>query len=71
MGMLVKIIVIKIVLVCILWYKKDQRLFKNNIKIRLNSKDDGFIEELTKPQYRLRKDVLFWEDITSNYKKIP
>ena len=44
---------------------------KDNIKIRLNSKDDGFIEELTKPQYRLRKDVLFWEDITSNYKKIP
>ena len=44
---------------------------ENSIKIRLNSKDDGFIEELTKPQYRLRKDVLFWEDIALNYKDIP
>lgn len=44
---------------------------ENSIKIRLNSKDDGFIEELTKPQYRVRKDVLFWEDITLNYKNIP
>ena len=44
---------------------------ENSIKIRLNSKDDGFIEELTKPQYRLRKDVLFWEDIALNYKNIP
>ncbi len=44
---------------------------ENKIKIRLNSKDDGFIEELTKPQYRLRKDVLFWEDIALNYNNIP
>lgn len=44
---------------------------EDSIKIRLNSKDDGFIEELTKPQYRLRKDVLFWEDIALNYKDIP
>ena len=44
---------------------------ENSIKIRLNLKDDGFIEELTKPQYRLRKDVLFWEDIALNYKDIP
>ena len=44
---------------------------ENSIKIRLNSKDDGFIEELTKPQYRLRKDILFWEDIFLNYKDIP
>ncbi|MEN8079216.1 ABC transporter substrate-binding protein [Clostridioides difficile] len=44
---------------------------KDSIKIRLNSKDDNFIEELTKPQYRLRKDVLFWEDISYNYKNIP
>ena len=43
----------------------------NSIKIRLNSKDDNFIEELTKPQYRLRKDVLFWENIAHNYKNIP
>ena len=44
---------------------------ESSIKIRLNSRDDGFIEELTKPQYRLRKDVLFWEDIALNYKNIP
>lgn len=43
---------------------------ESTIKMRLNSKDDGFIEELTKPQYRLRKDVLFWEDIALNYSKI-
>lgn len=43
----------------------------DSIKIRLNSKDDSFIEELTKPQYRLRKDVLFWENIAYNYKNIP
>lgn len=44
---------------------------ENSIKIRLNSKDDGFIEELTKPQYRVRKGVLLWEDIALNYKDIP
>lgn len=44
---------------------------ENSIKIRLNSKDDGFIKELAKPQYRLRKDVLFWENIDLNYKDIP
>ena len=43
---------------------------ENSVKIRLNSKDDNFIEELTKPQYRLRKDILFWEDINSNYNNI-
>lgn len=43
----------------------------NSIKIRLNSRDDNFIEELTKPQYKLRKDVLFWENIAYNYKDIP
>lgn len=44
---------------------------ESSIKIRLNSKDDGFIKELAKPQYRLRKDVLFWENIDLNYKDIP
>ena len=43
---------------------------ENSVKIRLNSKDNNFIEELTKPQYRLRKDILFWEDINSNYNNI-
>ena len=36
----------------------------------MNSKDDGFIEELTKPQYRVRKELLFWEDIDKNYSSI-
>ena len=40
------------------------------MKIRLNSRDDGFIEELTKPQYRVRKELLFWEDIDKNYSSI-
>lgn len=39
----------------------------NSVKIRLNSKDDGFLIELTKPQYRVRKELLFWEDIFKNY----
>lgn len=38
-----------------------------NIVFRLNSKDDKFIEELTTPQYRVRKNVLLWENIKRNY----
>ena len=38
-----------------------------NIVFRLNSKDDKFIEELTTPQYRVRKNVLLWENIQKNY----
>lgn len=43
---------------------------EDSLKIRLNSKDDGFIKELTKPQYRVRKELLFWEDIDQNYSSI-
>lgn len=43
----------------------------NSLIIRLNEKDDNFINELTKPQYRLRKSVLLWEDIAYNYTSIP
>ena len=43
---------------------------EDSLKIRLNSRDDGFIEELTKPQYRVRKELLFWEDIDKNYSSI-
>lgn len=42
----------------------------DNIVFRLNSKDDKFIEELTTPQYRLRKNVLVWENIKNNYKDL-
>lgn len=43
---------------------------ENNIVFRLNSKDDKFIEELTMPQYRIRKNVLLWEDINNNYNSL-
>lgn len=42
----------------------------NTLIIRLNSKEDNFVKELSKPQYRLRKDLSKWEDVNSNYDKI-
>ena len=39
----------------------------NSVKIRLKSKDDGFLIELTNPQYRVRKQHLLWEDNFKNY----
>ena len=42
-----------------------------NLIIRLNSQDSNFLNELTKPQYRLRKSVKLWEQIASNYTTIP
>lgn len=42
----------------------------NKVIIRLNKKDDGFIEELTKPQYRLRKYLVLWSNIKKNYKQL-
>lgn len=42
----------------------------DSIKIRLNSKDENFLEELTKPQYRVRKSLLFWENLSLNYNNI-
>lgn len=42
----------------------------NSITFRLNSKDDKFLEELTEPQYRLRKNVLLWENLINNYKTL-
>ena len=43
---------------------------QNNIIFRLNSKDDKFLEELTTPQYRLRKNVLLWNNLINNYKSL-
>lgn len=44
---------------------------KDNILIiRLNNKDDKFLEELTKPQYRLRKYLMMWDNIKQNHKSI-
>ena len=39
----------------------------NSIIIRLNQRDDKFLEELTKPQYRIRKYLILWRDIKRNY----
>lgn len=44
--------------------------YENGIKIRLNKKDDNFLKELSKPQYRLRKNIELWENIRINYNKI-
>ncbi len=41
-----------------------------NLVIRLNAPDDNFLSELSKVQYRLRKNILFWEDISRNYSKV-
>lgn len=42
----------------------------NVLTIRLNRKNDAFLEELTKVQYRIRKYLMMWDDIESNYKTI-
>lgn len=46
------------------------RAGEDNIIFRLNARDEKFINELTKPQYRLRKNVLLWENIKQNYDKL-
>ncbi|BCZ44338.1 ABC transporter substrate-binding protein [Clostridium gelidum] len=40
---------------------------ENSVIIRLNSKNDNFLSELTKPQYRLRKYLVMWANIKKNY----
>ena len=40
------------------------------ITIRLNSKDDNFIDELTKPQYRLRQRIKLWSNICDTYNEL-
>ncbi|OOM79679.1 ABC transporter substrate-binding protein [Clostridium sp. BL-8] len=42
----------------------------NSVIIRLNKKDDEFLNELTKPQYRLRKYLVMWRNIKNNYDKL-
>lgn len=42
----------------------------HSLIIRLNKKDDKFLEELTKPQYRIRKYLVLWNDIKRNYNTI-
>jgi oligopeptide transport system substrate-binding protein len=40
---------------------------ENSVIIRLNRKDDNFLSELTKPQYRLRRNLIMWANIKDNY----
>lgn len=43
---------------------------EDRIVIRLNSKNPNFLEELSKPQYRIRKDLIYWEDISKNFAEV-
>ena len=60
-------------------YRNDKVTFKEGVAIkaydnklimRLNTPDDNFLNELTKPQYRLRKNIVMWEDMYRNYNKL-
>ncbi len=42
----------------------------NIVKIRLNKVNENFLEELTKPQYRIRKNLSKWESVRENYGEI-
>lgn len=46
------------------------RAEEDRIIIRLNSENPNFLEELSKPQYRVRKDISLWEGISKNFKQI-
>lgn len=57
-------------------YKEGGVVFENavaikgtdsSVVIRLNNKDENFLNELTKPQYRLRKYLIMWRNIRNNY----
>jgi peptide/nickel transport system substrate-binding protein len=57
-------------------FKEGKVVFENGVAIkatdssvvvRLNTKDDNFLNELTKPQYRLRKYLIMWRNIRNNY----
>lgn len=46
------------------------RASDTNLIVRLNSKNENFVKELSQPQYKLRKNVLLWQDINNNYKDL-
>lgn len=57
-------------------FKEGKAVFENavaikgtdsSVVIRLNTKNDNFLSELTKPQYRLRKYLIMWRNIRNNY----
>lgn len=42
----------------------------DSVIIRLNKKNDNFLSELSKPQYRLRKYLIMWSNMKNNYNKL-
>lgn len=42
----------------------------NSVIIRLNKRNEKFLSELSKPQYRLRKYLIMWENMKNNYDKL-
>lgn len=42
----------------------------NKIKIRLNNKNNDFLSELTKPEYRLREKIQLWSQMDTFYSDI-
>ena len=42
----------------------------NVLNIRLNNKNENFLIELTKPQYRIRECIQLWSDMTKSYNEI-
>ena len=42
----------------------------DKIVIRLNNKDDNFLTELSKPQYRIRDNILLWDDIKNSFTQL-
>lgn len=42
----------------------------HSVVIRLNKKNNNFLSELSKPQYRLRKYLIMWSNLKNNYNKL-
>lgn len=40
------------------------------VVIRLNNKCDSFLDELSKPQYRIRNNIIMWNNINRNYNSL-
>ena len=46
------------------------RATENRVIIRLNSPNLKFLEELSKPQYRIRDGLIYWDNISENFNQI-
>ena len=46
------------------------RATEDRVIIRLNRENLNFLEELSKPQYRIRNGLVFWENISENFNNI-